>query len=240
LAQTPPLTDSVQDTQSDMYQAQLTCSGATAPITWTTVQGTQFLVAPNGQVGTQGSLLVGTYTASGTMQDNVGNTGTWSFTLTVFSLPNPETSVVPTAPLPWTGIEVMVPFHVDPVSGMVATIQDYGTILEQHVLTILMTGSGERVMLPTYGVGIPRHVFDPITQLTAAAIQSNIEEGLAQWEPAVTLLSVDVVPDITMPNLLNITVDFTSADFPGIQSVNLSVGGSYPVVSISQIGPFSP
>ncbi|MFJ9643403.1 GPW/gp25 family protein [Streptomyces sp. HUAS TT3] len=66
--------------------------------------------------------------------------------------------------------------------------------IRQSVETILDTEPGERVMRPTFGCGLRRHLMAPNTPATRAAIAAEIGEALAAWEPRVQVTEVSVTP----------------------------------------------
>lgn len=69
---------------------QLYATGATGAVTWTQVTGYPDLyVSSTGLVEGDDDLGYGTYTASGTMEDEDGHTGVWSYTLTLTFTPTP-------------------------------------------------------------------------------------------------------------------------------------------------------
>ena len=240
IAQTAPFSDVIQTVDSDTYVNQIVAVGAAAPIVWTTIVSTPaFVVAPNGNLGTDATQPVGSYTASGTMVDANNNTGLWSFTLTVIGPVSPQTTVIPVNPTSPAGIEVLVPFQINPATGQVATVSAYTDVLAQHVLSILMTARGERVMLPTYGVGMQNYVFQPEVPLIAAQIQSSIQREFKAWEPSATIQNVSVLQDPSSPNVLNVTVQYSTVPFTGIRTVNISLGGAVTVPPTTTTGPFT-
>ena len=239
--QTAPISDIVAFADSGDYFNQLESAGSTAPIVWTTdVATTAFIVSPNGNLATSVTLPTGSYKASGTMVDAHANTGVWSFTLTVLPVvETPQTTVIPFTPLSPTGIEVMVPFQINPATGQVAIVQNYQNIIAQHVLSILMTAARQRVMLPTYGVGMENYVFQPDTPLIGAQIQASVQQAFKTWEPAVQILNVNVVRDPNNVGLMNVTVQY-STPYAATQAITVSLGGAIPTAPITTIATFSP
>jgi phage baseplate assembly protein W len=64
--------------------------------------------------------------------------------------------------------------------------------VRESIRVILMTDPGERVMLPDFGGGLRRFLFEPNILATHRGIEEAITRALARWEPRVTLSSVDV------------------------------------------------
>ena len=69
-------------TGSAAFTDQLKTTGNSGPVTFTG-GGTGLTVSPGGKITTTGTLAKGTYTATGTMADAFGDTGTFTYTLTV-------------------------------------------------------------------------------------------------------------------------------------------------------------
>jgi predicted outer membrane repeat protein len=77
------------------FTAELGTVGDESDVMYTTVGSSVLTVTPAGEVKAGGDLPVGTYSASGTSHDAVGNSGTWTFTLTV--VPGSLTELAPLA-----------------------------------------------------------------------------------------------------------------------------------------------
>jgi outer membrane protein OmpA-like peptidoglycan-associated protein len=89
LTQGAPTTGTTNTTSSASYSVgPLTVTNGKGVITFTTTAvGTGLSVSTGGAVTTTGALAVGKYTVSGTDTDPAGDTGTWTFTLTVDAPP---------------------------------------------------------------------------------------------------------------------------------------------------------
>jgi hypothetical protein len=85
ILQGPPESNEVSSLASAAFVDQLaSASGFTGPVTYTqTTGGTHLTIASDGAVSTTGALGLGSYTATGTTADTHGNTGTFTYTLTV-------------------------------------------------------------------------------------------------------------------------------------------------------------
>ncbi len=68
------------------------------------------------------------------------------------------------------------------------------TNVRESIVIILKTESNERIMLPDFGAGLGRYLFEPNNPATHARIAASIEEALRRWEPRISLDTVDVVP----------------------------------------------
>ncbi|MGP8009065.1 MAG: hypothetical protein ACLPKZ_02255 [Acidimicrobiales bacterium] len=86
LIQIPPTGKTVTVTNSgSSFSDQLAVSGGSGAVTYVvTTSNSHLKVTPSGAITTVGGpLTAGTYTVSGTDSDTYGDTGTWTFTLTV-------------------------------------------------------------------------------------------------------------------------------------------------------------
>jgi uncharacterized protein len=72
------------------------------------------------------------------------------------------------------------PFRIDAASGEVATAS-YQDHVEQMIRQVLLTDPGERACLPTFGAGLRRLLFAPITAQLQASTTMIITEALTTW-----------------------------------------------------------
>jgi len=105
------------------------------------------------------------------------------------------------------GRGVSFPFRVGP-DGRIAWSEGEQNIREA-IQIILMTELRERTMLPEFGAGLRSILFEPNTPATRARIQALITEGLAQWEPRITVDAVTVDADPADPRSAIATIDYT-------------------------------
>jgi hypothetical protein len=85
-----PTTGTVTVTDSSAYTTQLTSAPVHGDVTYTQSTGSAGLtVSATGLVSTTGILAANTYTATGTTDDSAGETGSFSFTLTVIAVTIP-------------------------------------------------------------------------------------------------------------------------------------------------------
>jgi uncharacterized protein len=112
-------------------------------------------------------------------------------------------------------------FPVKPVDGRL-TFARYEDDVLRAVPIILLTEPGERAMLPDFGAGLQRFMFEPSTSATCRAIEQVAQQALTNWEPRIDVQSVTVTPDISEQNLLLIDVDFV------IRATNTAYNRVYP------------
>ena len=64
--------------------------------------------------------------------------------------------------------------------------------VRESIRVILSTDRSERVMLPQFGGGLRRYLFEPNTPSTHRLLQQRISEALGRWEPRIAIESVRV------------------------------------------------
>lgn len=62
--------------------------------------------------------------------------------------------------------------------------------IEQSIRIIIETEPGERIMRPSFGCGLRRYLMRPNTSATRALIRHDVELGLANFEPRISVNSV--------------------------------------------------
>lgn len=88
---------------------------------------------------------------------------------------------------------VFQPFRLRHSRGAVAVTDDADRHLRDKVLAVLFTAPGERVNAPRFGVGLSRAVFEGLDELTAAAVEFRVTEGLRrELGDEVIIDSVDI------------------------------------------------
>lgn len=95
--------------------------------------------------------------------------------------------------------------------------------IRENIEIILRTEERERLNLPTFGGGLRRFLFEPNTVTTRFQIQDRITRALQQWEPRVTVSSVDVEEDPRDPQSAIATVNYQLVATQAAASVSLRV-----------------
>ena len=112
-------------------------------------------------------------------------------------------------------------FPVKPVNGGL-TFAYYEDDIERAIPIILLTEPPERPMLPEFGAGLRRFVFEPSSAATWRAMEQSVQRALTDWEPRINVEAVTVTPDTVEPNLLLIEIDFV------VRATDTSYNRVYP------------
>jgi uncharacterized protein len=127
--------------------------------------------------------------------------------------------------------EIVVPFGLAP-DGSIATTTDPNAQVQQHIEALIATSAGERVMLPTYGVGVANVVFAPNDDIVVADLSNRINAAMATWEPTVNIVNIGIVEIPGDPaGSAGVEIDWTSTAVQqsassGVQTATILVGGT--------------
>ena len=88
-----------------------------------------------------------------------------------------------------SNLAVKLPITRDDVDGY-AMISDFQTLIRQNLKMIILTDKGERVMIPSFGVGIRTYLFENFNTSIFVDIENDIREQAAIFLPVITVDSV--------------------------------------------------
>ena len=80
--------------------------------------------------------------------------------------------------------------------------------VRESIRVILLTEQKERIMLPEFGGGLDRYLFEPNTVATRQLIQDRIKKALARWEPRIAVESVVAEPDPDDPQAAIVSITY--------------------------------
>jgi uncharacterized protein len=97
------------------------------------------------------------------------------------------------------------------------------TNVRESIRVILMTEQPERLRAPSFGGSLGRFLFEPNTVATRRSIQDRITKELAQWEPRISVESVNVDADKDDPTAAIATITYKLIATQTVERVSLSV-----------------
>lgn len=93
------------------------------------------------------------------------------------------------------------PFAIDAASGQAAQAA-YQDHVDQMIRQVLLTDPGERVCLPSFGAGLRRLVFAPLTAQLQASATMIVTQSLQTWlGDQITVRSVTVQTPASTPGV---------------------------------------
>jgi phage baseplate assembly protein W len=93
-------------------------------------------------------------------------------------------------------------------SGGQASMAPYEEDVRQAIRIILLTNPGERIMRPTFGAGLNRFAFEPLSSTTLHAIRTRVEDALIDWESRIDVMGVDVTAAPARPSTVLIDIGY--------------------------------
>jgi Bacteriophage baseplate protein W len=99
------------------------------------------------------------------------------------------------------------PVRVDDKEGTIR-LSEYEQDIRESIWIILSTSKGERVMRADFGCGIHDMVFEVINTTTLSAIEDNVQEALAAFEPRIDVVSVKAESNGGVDGQLRISIDY--------------------------------
>ncbi len=78
--------------------------------------------------------------------------------------------------------------------------------IRENIRVILLTRRGERLLLPDFGGGLDRYLFEPNTAATRQLLQADITRALARWEGRIRVEDVTVEQDERDPGAAIATI----------------------------------
>ena len=113
-------------------------------------------------------------------------------------------------------IEIAIPFRLDEARGIASeSVPDRQ--IRQHVMSLINTEPGERVVLGDYGVGLSDALFEGDDETVAIDLGDEIMASFARWEPGIQLGHVGAVPGPRGDGLSTVEVRYLRTDAPDTQ-----------------------
>ena len=95
--------------------------------------------------------------------------------------------------------------------------------VRESIRIILATEPSERLMLPTFGAGLRRYLFEQNTVETRRLIEEDIRTALERWEPRISLRGVNVSEDPEDLRSAVATVEYRLIATQRMEQLSLSV-----------------
>ena len=92
------------------------------------------------------------------------------------------------------GLSPKLPISTDPLDGYMLN-KTYGEVVTQNLKNIILTAPGERIMDPSFGVGLRNFLFEPNISPTHSEILQRIHRQVSRYMPFLEIEAVIVSPD---------------------------------------------
>ena len=103
-------------------------------------------------------------------------------------------------------LDVSASFKVNPINSDVIVTRNENAIA-RAIRNLVFTLPGEKPFQPLVGSNVSNLLFENLDRITASSIQSEIEDTLNNFEPRISLTTVEVVPNFDS-NEFNCTITY--------------------------------
>lgn len=79
------------------------------------------------------------------------------------------------------GHSAKLPLKKDPIDGLYNMNKTALDSIKQNLKMLLLTNPGERMMLPDYGVGLKKYLFEQKDEYIASKIENKITEQISKY-----------------------------------------------------------
>ena len=90
--------------------------------------------------------------------------------------------------------DISMTFKTNPLNGDLIALKNASAI-SRSLKNIVLTSRGEKFFDPEFGSGVSESLFENLDEVTALNIKDEIEYSIANYEPRVELIDIDVIPD---------------------------------------------
>ena len=112
--------------------------------------------------------------------------------------------------------DINITFKKHPVTNDLVVSRDASAI-KQSIVNLLLTNKGERPFNPDYGSNIRSYLFEPLDYATAGQVSSSIQNTLTEFEPRITVISIDTSPNYDQNGFeVELTYEIVGSDDPPI------------------------
>lgn len=118
------------------------------------------------------------------------------------------------------GISAVIPLQKDDQDGFYVLTKSLLQNIKQNFKNLVLTTPGERVMLPDFGVGVRKFLFEN-SQDVKREISTNIGEQVEKYMPFISVDEIEFIEDEERIILLKITYSVPSQS---IFDLKLNVG----------------
>jgi len=105
-------------------------------------------------------------------------------------------------------LAVKLPITRDSADGF-TMIKDFRTLIKQNLKMLLLTNPGERVMEPSFGVGVRSYLFSAFNQATFNTIEAKILEQVSIYLPVAAIKEINFVTKDIDLNTLHISIEYS-------------------------------
>ena len=92
------------------------------------------------------------------------------------------------------GLSPRLPLSIDQVDGF-ATTKDFRDVARQNLKMIILTIPGERIMIPSFGVGIKQYLFENPSSMLFDTIRQRIRQQVSIYASYINLGTIQFIQE---------------------------------------------
>ncbi len=121
------------------------------------------------------------------------------------------------------GYSPSLPIRLDESDGSFAMNKTALDSIRQDLKMLLLTNPGEKMMDPSFGVGIKRFLFEQNTPSVSGKLASEIQKQIEKYINFVTVTDIQVFIPENNENILNLKIIFNIPSLNVTDQLNLSL-----------------
>tara|TARA_B100001123_G_scaffold74689_3_gene84253 strand:+ start:59937 stop:60305 length:369 start_codon:yes stop_codon:yes gene_type:complete len=110
-----------------------------------------------------------------------------------------------------TSFGIKLPITRDDISGF-TTLTSFKQTIKQNFKMLLLTNPGERVMIPDYGVGVKRYIFENYGSGIEGELKAKIMEQASFFMPVIQIMDIDINASRMDVNELSMNISYIIPD----------------------------
>tara|TARA_R110000744_G_scaffold1529_2_gene5414 strand:+ start:371 stop:766 length:396 start_codon:yes stop_codon:yes gene_type:complete len=123
----------------------------------------------------------------------------------------------------------VLPLTLDKIDGY-AMNKNIKDVVKQNFRMLLLTSPGERIMIPNFGVGLRRFLFEPLDRQQFGRVERRIIDQVDTYLPFLTISDISFLTSDESPqlgsNTLSISVKYSIPSVNTIDEINLKLEGT--------------
>jgi hypothetical protein len=122
------------------------------------------------------------------------------------------------------GLSPKLPISYHPSDGYTLN-KTFVEMVKQNLKMLVLTNPGERVMIPQFGVGIKKYLFEPDSQDVFSEIEGAIRSQVSSYMPFVEVASVIFAEtqENSSASAINVRIEFRIIPIDSISFIELSI-----------------
>ena len=106
------------------------------------------------------------------------------------------------------GYSVSLPLVYSKEDGPFSLNKNMIDVVKQNLKTLILTDKGERIMLPDFGVGLRKFLFENMSDTTNIQIEQEVIDQVKKYMPFVSVRKITVLEAPQVLNKLYVSIEF--------------------------------